>query len=233
MKWRFRTVVVLLLLLFWTRLVDTAVTLSATFDEPLHLLQAVLYWRQWHLMSVVQNPPLVHGLMGLPLYLAFEPALPPEMTGEVFQDWLALSQQFLWQVNGSGLQLLFVGRLAVIWLALLLGALLARWAGRWFGPGAALVTLLLYTFDPNVLAHGALATTDLGTAVFITLAAYGVWSYWMMRDAGQAPGWGRYWLVGVAIGLALASKFSGIILLPALGLIIVWRLGTGQERRGW
>lgn len=231
-KKHFRIAVVLLLL-FWVRLVDTAVTVSATFDEPLHLMQAVLYWRQRLLMSVVQNPPLVHVLMGLPLRLAFEPALPPEMTGAVFQDWLALSRQFLWQINGGGLQLLFAGRLAVIWLALLLGALLVRWAGRWFGPGAALVTLLLYTFDPNVLAHGALATTDLGTAVFITLAAYSVWSYWTMHDAGRDPRRGQYWLVGAAVGLALASKFSGVILLPALGLIVVWRMWTGQEQRGW
>jgi 4-amino-4-deoxy-L-arabinose transferase-like glycosyltransferase len=123
--------------------------------------------------------------------------------------------------------------MAVVWLALLLAALLARWAGRWFGSGAALVVLLLFTFDPNILAHGALATTDMGTAVFITLAAYGVWRYWTIADAGQVTGWRRYALVGAAIGLALASKFSGVILLPALALIVLWRLLTGVERRGW
>ncbi len=233
MKRVFRLTAVFLLLLFWWRLVHTAVAYSATFDEPLHLLQAALYWRQWPVMSVVQNPPLVNALIGLPLRLAFQPALPPDMTNAVFQDWLTLGKQFMWQANANGLQLLFVGRLAVVWLALLLAALLARWAGRWFGSGAALVVLPLFTFDPNILAHGALATTDMGTAVFITLAAYGVWRYWTIADAGQVPGWRRYALVGAAIGLALASKFSGVILLPALALIVLWRLLTGAERRGW
>ncbi len=229
----FRLTAVLLFLLFWARLVATAVSQSATFDEPLHLLQAVLYWRQWPVMSVVQNPPLVNALIGLPLRLAFQPALPPDMTGAVFQDWLALGKQFMWQANDNGLPLLFVGRMAIVWLALLLAALLARWAGRWFGFGAALAVLALFTFDPNILAHGALVTTDLGTAVFITLAAYGVWRYWTLSDAGQRPGWGRYLWVGAALGLALASKFSAVILLIALPLIVLWRLFSGVERRGW
>jgi 4-amino-4-deoxy-L-arabinose transferase-like glycosyltransferase len=184
-------------------------------------------------MSEVQNPPLVNALIGLPLRLAFQPALPPDMTGAVFQDWLALGKQFMWQANANGLPLLFAGRLAVVWLALLLAALLASWARRWSGPGAALVVLVLFTFDPNILAHGALATTDLGTAVFITLAAYSVWRYWTLTDAGSQPGWRRYGLVGTAVGLALASKFSGVIVLIALPLIVLWRLLTGVERRGW
>ena len=233
MKWTFRATAVFLLLLFWARVVATAVTLSATFDEPLHLLQAVLYWRHWSLFSVVQNPPLVNALIGLPLRLAFRPALPPAMTDAVFQDWLTLGQQFMWQTNDNGLQMLFVGRLAVAWLTLLLAALLARWAGRWWGAGAALVALLLVTFDPNILAHSALATTDLGTAVFIVVAAYAVWRYWQLADTSGQPGWRRYTLTGVAIGLALAGKFSGVILLPALLLILLWRILAKTERRGW
>ena len=229
----FRLTAVFLLLLFWGRLVATAVTLSATFDEPLHVLHGLVFWRQWPLLSVVQNPPLVNALIGVPLRLAFHPVLPPEVSGPVFQDWLKIGQQFFWQTSDNGLQMVLVGRLAVIWLALLLGALLLRWAGQWFGRDAALLTLILYTFDPNVLAHASLATTDLGTAVFLTLAAYAVWRYWTNQDAGKFPGWRGYILVGTAVGLAFASKFSGIILVPALVLAVVWRHWTGPKRIGW
>ncbi|MCB8976448.1 MAG: glycosyltransferase family 39 protein [Ardenticatenaceae bacterium] len=229
----FRLTAVFLLLLFWGRLVATAVTLSATFDEPLHVLQGLFFWRQRSLLSVVQNPPLVNALMGVPLRLAFHPLLPPEASGPVFQDWLKVSQQFFWQANDNGLQMVFVGRLAVICLALLLGALLLRWAGQWFGRDAGLLTLILYTFDPNVLANASLATTDLGTAVFMTLAAYAVWRYWTTQDAGKFPGWRRYLLVGTAVGLAFASKFSGIILVPALVLAAIWRQLGRQKRTSW
>lgn len=229
----FRLTAVFLLLLFWGRLVGTAVSLAATFDEPLHALQGLVFWRQWPLLSVVQNPPLVNALIGLPLRLAFHPALPPEVSGPVFQDWLKISQQFFWQTSANGLQMVLVGRLAVICLALLLGALLLRWVGQWFGRDAALLTLILYTFDPNVLAHASLATTDLGTAVFLTLSAYAVWRYWTTQDGGKSPGWLGYILVGAAIGLAFASKFSGIILVPALVLAVVWRQWIGPRRIGW
>lgn len=227
------TAVILLFLLFFARLVQTAVTQSATFDEPLHLLQGVLYWQKQELYSVVQNPPLINALIGIPLRLGFEAQLPPAMTEAVLQDWLTLGKQFLWQVNANGLQLLFAGRLAIIWLALLLAAMVVRWARQLFGWRAALLALLLFTFDPNLLAHASLATTDMGTAVFVTVAAYSVWRYWTLIDAGKARNWWRYGLVGGAIGLALASKFSGIIFVPALLLIVVLRVVTGQERRGW
>ncbi|MBK8899853.1 MAG: glycosyltransferase family 39 protein [Anaerolineaceae bacterium] len=229
----FRLTAVSLLLLFWGRLVHTAVTLSATFDEPLHVLQGLVFWRQWPLLSVVQNPPLVNALIGVPLRLTFTPMLPPEVSGPVFQDWLMIGQQFFWQANDNGLQMVLVGRLAVIWLALLLGALLVRWAGQWFGREAGLLTLALYTFDPNVLAHASLATTDLGTAVFMSLAAYAVWRYWTNQDAGSYPSGRHYVWVGAAVGLAFASKFSGIILAPALVLAAVWRQVAGPKRPAW
>ena len=110
----FRLTAVLLLLLFWGRLVGTAVTLAATFDEPLHVLHGLVFWRQWTLLSVVQNPPLVNALIGVPLRLAFDPTLPPEVSGPVFQDWLKIGQQFFWQASDNGLQMVLVGRLAVI-----------------------------------------------------------------------------------------------------------------------
>lgn len=227
------TAVILLLLLFFARLVQTAVTQSATFDEPLHLLQGILYWQKQELYSVVQNPPLINALIGIPLRLGFQPQLPSSMTGDVLQDWLTLGKQFLWQVNANGLQLLLAGRLVIVWLALLLAAVVVRWARQLFGWRSALFALILFTFDPNLLAHASLATTDMGTAVFVTIAAYSVWRYWALIDAGKVWSWWQVGLVGVAIGLALASKFSGIIFVPALILIVILRIVTGQERRGW
>src|SRR5262249_57335126 len=41
-----------------------------------------------------------------------------------------------------------------------------------FGTGAAFIALTLVTFDPNLLAHGALITTDVGLACFMFLSVY-------------------------------------------------------------
>jgi hypothetical protein len=71
----------------------------------------------------------------------------------------------------------------------------------------------LCAFDPNILAHGRLATTDLGLTCFVLLA---VWAY---RRLTRTPTVGTLVLAGAMLGLALLAKFSGLFL---LGLLVVW-----------
>ncbi|MDX1415138.1 MAG: phospholipid carrier-dependent glycosyltransferase, partial [Candidatus Promineifilaceae bacterium] len=225
-----RWLAMLLLLIFFGRLLATAQVKSATFDETLHVFEAALYWQNKTLYSVVQNPPLVNSVIGFPLALTFRPHFPDSI--EPISNWLELSKSFMWEINDNGLQMLAVGRLAIIWLALLLAALVYRWSGQLFSTKTAgLLALLLFTFDPNILAHSFLATTDLGMAFFYTLAGYLIWRYW--RYDLRRPIW-LYMAAGVAIGLALAAKFSGLIIIPALIGIAVYKLVTAHApRRDW
>ena len=205
----------LLLLLFFGRLTHTAIAHAATFDEPLHLLHGVFYWQVTPLYSIVQNPPLINAWLGWPVAWLLRPALPMWDTAAVFQDWLPLSQAFIWHTNPH-LPLIFVGRLAIIWLALLTAAGLARWsAQQWHSPHAGLFTLALFTFDPNILAHASLATTDLGTAALFALAA------WAIGRATAQPTPARILGAGVATGLLASAKFSAVVLAPALAILVI------------
>ncbi len=215
-----------LLLLFWARLQLTAVTQSATFDEIIHILHGTLFWQSWQLYGVVQNPPLVNALIGLPVHLALHPVIPFQDPLWQTNDWLRISQQFAWASNENGLQIIWVGRQAVMLTAVLLGALVYRFAGMLFrSRTAGLLALFLYTFDPNILAHSSLATTDLGAAFFFLLAAYAVWRYWAVG------GWQWYLVTAVTIGLVLAAKFSGLIFVVALVLIALYKVVL--EIRDW
>jgi 4-amino-4-deoxy-L-arabinose transferase-like glycosyltransferase len=212
-----------LLLLFWWRLLDMISVKSVTFDEVLHIFQGVLYWRKAELFSVVQNPPLINAMIGALVSALSTPTLPEFAP---ISDWLAVSKQFMWDLNSDGLQMIFAGRLVIIALALLLGALVYAWTHRLFSSrSAALFSLLLFSFDPNILAHSGLATTDLGTTFFFVLAAFCVWRYW--RSPAARLGW--YLAAGGAVGLAFAAKFSGLILVPALLLIGLYRLFTAPS----
>lgn len=223
-----RATAVSLLLLFWGRLLATAVQKSATFDEILHILHGVLYWQQWQLHSVVQNPPLTNLLMGLPVSLLFHPNLPTSHPAWSSGDWLTLSKAFMWEINSNGLLLIWSARWVIMLFALLLGALLFRWSARLFRtPWAGLLALFLFTFDPNILAHAMLATTDLGMAFFFTLAAFMVWLYWARWPAHK----GIYLATAVALGAVLAAKFSGIVLLIGLALLLLWRLVSERPSR--
>src|ERR1700692_3696350 len=91
-----------------------------------------------------------------------------------------------------------------------------------FGDGAALFALVLVVFEPNMIAHGAYVTTDMGISCFIFASIYALYRY------VKAPSVSRLSVLGLATGLALASKHSGVLLLPfGLALIlteILWPL---------
>lgn len=216
-----------LLLLFLLRLLLTAASSAATFDEVLHLYAGALYWQHSPLQAIIDNPLLIQALMGLPISLAVHPALPLDQPyfGERFAT-LALSSDFMWSLNDSGFQMLWLGRLVVMGLALLLAALLYHWGRQLTGRAAGgLLALFLFTFDPNVIAHSALATTDTGTAFFMLLAAFMLWRYW------QRPGRVRYVLAGLCLGLAISSKFSALAMLPAIPLLALYQ--AWRTRPGW
>ncbi len=220
-RWVIRWTVIFLLLLLWGRLLAAANRQSVTFDEIIHILQGTLYWQSWSLYSVVQNPPLINALLGLPVQLLFHPNIPFTDPTWLSNDWLNISKVFMWQSNPNGLQLIWTARLVIMLLTMLLGAMVYRFAGRLFRrPAAGLLALFIFSFDPNILAHGFLATTDLGMALFLTLLVYVAWRFWVGRGRQSGVFWG---VTAVALGLAFSAKFTAIILIPALYLLILYR----------
>src|SRR5439155_719726 len=82
-----------------------------------------------------------------------------------------------------------------------------------FGTAAGLIAVSLLAFDPTLLAHGALVTTDSIQACFMFAAIYAFYRY------VKAPSPGRLVITGLAVGLALASKHSAVLLLPMLLIV--------------
>jgi hypothetical protein len=82
-----------------------------------------------------------------------------------------------------------------------------------FGNTAALIALALIVFEPNILANGALVTTDLGISCFLLAAIYSFYRY------VEVPTIGRLLTAGLACGLGLASKHTGIFVAPILILL--------------
>ncbi|MCL4263665.1 MAG: phospholipid carrier-dependent glycosyltransferase [Anaerolineae bacterium] len=208
----------LLLLLFLARLLHTESLKSITYDEPPHVLNAVQYFQPRPMVSTINNPPLIHALMGGLVHLT---GLTYDM-GYTHDVWawgngFDIAQIFFWQLNTNWPQFFWVGRLMVIFLALFLASLVYRWAGQLYAAPAPALLALLLTFDPNILAFSHLATTDLGVALFFTLAGYSLWGYW------RQPTWARLVWAGMAVGLAIAAKFSGAAIILAFLLMMVYR----------
>jgi Dolichyl-phosphate-mannose-protein mannosyltransferase len=110
-------------------------------------------------------------------------------------------------------QLLFRGRMAVMFLGLTLLLLLYWWAREMFGPAGAILAALLLCFDPNVIAHSGLVTTDVGETLFIFGTLFFLWQCWHRFNAVNML------LFILCFALAFVTKFSAIALLPICGLI--------------
>ena len=206
-----RGILVVTLLLFFALALGAATAKSPTNDEPVHLTRGAALSQTGDLTLQFEHAPLSHRLIGS--LMPTEPTLPAvsHLASRPTNDRPAIAHEFLWESDLDVGRALFLGRAPIIWSGALLGAALALWtkavARRW--PALAIV-MLLYATSPNLLASAALATTDFVAAATFFAAVCAWWFYW------QRPGRRRWALTGVLLGLALAAKLTGVLLLPVL-----------------
>jgi hypothetical protein len=100
------------------------------------------------------------------------------------------------------------GRYATIILSLLLAVYVFNWSYQLYGRQAALLSLGLYVFDPNFLAHGQLVTADLPAALMITIALYYFWQF--LKFGGNE----RALLSAATLGLSQLAKYTCFYLYP-------------------
>lgn len=212
---------ILLLAVMFGLAVGSSIDKSPTFDEPDHIMRGWALWRTGRPLAI-GHPPVVHWLVGLGTLL--EPGTPEPETldgWETHRCELIDKGPLLWDEGANARRIVFLARIVVIWLGLLLGAVIWRWAQDVYGPQSAVLALALYTLCPNILAHTRLATTDLGVAAFYVATLY-TWSRFLHRQTGR-------WLIisGILFGLTQGAKFSGLLLVPTVGLMTLW---TGWRR---
>ncbi len=103
---------------------------------------------------------------------------------------------------------LFITRLPIAFTSLILGVFIFIWARKLYGDKAALFVLALFSFEPTILAHSSLATTDIVAATFIFIAMYVFWKFSSNKTIKYSI------IAGLFLGLALLSKFTALLLIP-------------------
>ncbi|MFL6284386.1 MAG: phospholipid carrier-dependent glycosyltransferase [Pyrinomonadaceae bacterium] len=183
---------------------------SQTWDEGDHIFAGYASWMRADFGLNPEHPPLLKLLATAPLLTA--PLRVPELQNRYFKEEAFLDgKEFLYRNDADAI--LFRTRMAAATLTLLAALLVFAAAREMFGTGAAFVAQALLAFEPNLLAHGALVTTDAGISCFMFATVYAFYRY------AKAPSAWRLLLVGVAAGLALAVKHSGIFVFPVLFLL--------------
>ncbi len=189
---------------------------SLTWDEGDHIFAGYMSWKKADFGLNPEHPPLVKALAAIPL-LPMHLRVPPPKGLASFKDEAYFDGSDLIFGNGGEAKadrIIFRARMAAATLSLLLGLLVFLAAREMFSVPAALFALTLLVFEPNMIAHGAYVTTDMGISCFMFASIYAFYRY------VKAPSWGRLATVGLATGLALASKHSAVLLFP-MGVALV------------
>lgn len=220
---RFRAATAALLACLIAAQIFSASRESTTGDEPLELAAGYSYLKTGDFRMNPEHPPLAKILAALPL-LMLRPSLPLDSKSWATGDEAAFGMQFLHQNGGSFDADLFAARMLSVLLAACLGLAIVWWTRAAFGPQAALFALALYAFDPTAIAHGHYVKNDLPAALFCFLAVI-AWCGYLNRPTPR-----RLAVAGLGLGLALATKFSALFLLPVL--VILYAIGWWQRREG-
>ena len=189
---------------------------SATNDEVAHIPAGYSYLVARDFRLNQEHPPLIKDLAAFPLlFLNLQfPFYHQGWTEYAFGQWV-LGEEFLYNSGNNPDQILFWARLPMILVFLALGLFLFYWAKRLVGLWPAFLVLVLYLFSPTFLAHGRLVTTDVG-ATFGFAASI----FFFLRFL-EKPSWKNALFAGMALGVALLTKFSTVLLLPFLVFLAV------------
>jgi hypothetical protein len=213
-----RIIYAVVVLVAIVRIVSTYRIFSETADEGMHLSAGLELLTDHHYGLHLHNPPLPRAVI----------AFVPWMAGARWDAAHGSMDQVLTKFHslGSYRRMLVMGRVGTLLFFLLATLCTAWWARREIGEPGALLATILFTTQPSILAHSALATVDVaGTAGFaLALVAF---SYWLEQQSLR-----NAVILGLAYGFAIMCKLLCIAYVPAAcGAIYVVRLVADERTR--
>ncbi len=188
---------------------------TQTWDEACHIFAGYRYWTRGDFAMNPEHPPLVKLVAAAPL-LALHLTEPERKDLFSKQEDFISATQFVYSQNAE--RILFLSRMAASLFCIALGVLVFATAREMFGKTAALIALTLFVFEPNILAHGFEVTTDTAFSCLLLSTVYAFYLY------VKQPSTKRLLILGLAAGLALASKHSAILVFPILIVVAVAEL---------
>jgi hypothetical protein len=195
---------------------------APTYDETTHLPQGLLHLVRGDYSFQVDHPPLAKLVSGAGARVAGArlPDDRPEWRADMRNPFehRAWAWRVLYRTPGNDPGRLFrAGRLALVPLALVILVVVWRWTRALHGEAAGLAALALATFDPNLVAHAHLVTSDASVTALLTAASYALWR--------ALVHWRIAWclMAGACLGAALGTKYTALILAALVPLLALGR----------
>lgn len=194
---------------------------SVTADEILHVTGGYFYNQYGDYRIQPENGNLTQRWLALPAGLMHAP--PPPLKDNSY--WRTSSNsvvayQFFYETGHDHWPMLMAARAMTVVFSLGTALLIFGWARRLAGTTGGFLALTLYALEPSVLAHAGLATSDSAAVFFLLAASTAFW-----RHLGR-PDWRSGALSAAVFGLACLAKYSAVLLLPVMLLLLGWRILT-------
>jgi 4-amino-4-deoxy-L-arabinose transferase-like glycosyltransferase len=198
---------------------------SVAFDELAHVAAGAGYWFHGDFRLQPENGNFPQRWAALP-FLFSRPKFPSITDPAWVQpDVWGLGAGFLSRSANDPDRLLFAARAMIAVLGAATAALVFYWARELHGTGGGFVALALAVFCPALLAHGAIATSDLALAG--TLLAT-TWSWWRLLQRITVA---RLTASALAVALLFLTKMSAPLFVPVAAILALVRLAAGRAWR--
>ncbi len=188
----------------------TARSTSVTVDEAGHIASGVAHHQQASFASYRVNPPPARWLATLPVVLFQHP---PELTPVTDKPGRrpegAYGVELATALGPRYGSVVFTARLFNVLLSALGVWLVYTIGARAMGVRSGLLAAALYAFNPNIVAHAAVLSSDLPATVGLLAFT------WALLRYSRRPTLVSALVLGVFLGLAQLTKFSAIVLYPA------------------
>lgn len=208
-------IAVFLFAAFAVQLVYHAVRTSATVDEPNHILAGHRHWQCGDFGINPEHPPLLKLLATAPLNFRELSEPPWECGSKITSKFDAFSYGSSFLVENGMDSVVIPTRLAASLMSMLLALLVFFAAWEMFGRWESLTALAILAFEPNLIAHGSIVTTDMAISATSFGAMYALYRY------GRDQTWLRFLVAGLAFGLMLAAKHSAVIFVGILFTLLI------------
>ncbi len=133
--------------------------------------------------------------------------------------WNALPQALATALPAGSLRYhlesLTFARLMTVLFACAIGYLLFHFSRLLYGFAPALLALFLFIFDPNILAHSQLITTDFYVTGALLLVTFCAWRLALART------WTNRFLFAASLAFAQITKYTAISFLPVFFLVLL------------
>ena len=190
---------------------------STTSDELAHVTGGYTFdhWNDYRMHP--ENGLLPQRWQALPTVLegAHYPDLSEGPWGEA-NVWMT-GYHFFYQRGNNHEWMLFTARAMNACFGVGLVLLVAAWARHLFGWAGAFTAVVFGALCPTMLAHSALATSDMAMALFLLGSVSAYW--WHLRDGR----WQTGLLSALVFGLACVAKYTAVLLLPLFALLALLR----------